>query len=174
MRPIAAQGIAADAWDSDSFVSKYGSVSTAYDLSGEPRVRNGRPDIGALESDPKPWYAKLLDGRGRNISVTEADNMITNIADGVTLQDGMALSLGWTSLVSGATRSGHVRVTGGGTLTVTKDGAPYATYTEEDGAVAFSFEPEGNDVAMSFSFAGDGSADVYSFKSTTGIMLLIR
>ena len=174
-RPVIGDNPAIDSWDADNFEAFAAArLSTGKDLSGEPRVRNGRIDIGALESDPKPWYAKLLDGRGRDISVTEADNMITNIADGVTLQDGMALSLEWTSLVSGATRVGHVRVTGGGTLTVTKDGTPYATYTELDGEAEFSFEPEGNGVAMSFSFSGEGSADVYSFKSATGVMLLIR
>lgn len=174
LRPIAGQEIAVDGWDPDSFANKYGSVSTEFDISGEPRVRNGRPDIGALESDPKPWYAKLLDGKGRNITVTEADNMVTNIANGVTLQDGMAVSLTWASPVADAVRTGHVRVAGEGSLTVTKDGAPYATYTEADGEVEFSFAATGNSAALNFSFEGEGSADVYAFSSPMGMMLILK
>ena len=174
LRPIAGQEIAVDGWDPDSFANKYGSVSTEFDISGEPRVRNGRPDIGALESDPKSWYGKLLDGKGRNITVTEADNMATNIANGVTLQDGMAISIDWNSSTDGVPRFGNVRVTGDGTLTVVKDGAPYATYTSEDGEKEFSFIPVGADVSMTFSFAGEGSADVFGFSAPTGTLLLIK
>ena len=175
LRPISFEGNPAfDGWDYTSLTSKYGSVSYEFDLSGEPRVRNGRPDIGALESDPKPWYAKLLDGKGKNITVTEADGMITNIAHGVTLQDGMAMSLTWTNPPNGATCTGHIRVTGDGTLTMTKDGAPYATYAETDGDVEFSLAPAGRDVALSFAFEGEGSADVHSFRMYVGMMFTIR
>ena len=166
---------AVDAWGAENFAAFAATrLSTGKDLSGEPRIRNGRCDIGALESDPKPWYAKLLDGKGRNITVTEADNMITNIADGVTLQDGMAMSLTWTDPPNGATCTGRIRVTGGGTLTVTKDGAPYATYAETDGEVEFCFAPEGRDVALSFAFEGEGSADVHAFRMYVGMTFTIR
>ena len=175
LRPIAFQGNPAfDGWDSDSLAAKYGSVSHDYDLSGEARVKNGRPDIGALESDPKPLYGKLLDGKGRYITVTDADVGVTNIVNGVTLQDGMALSLTWTIGAEGAPRMGHVCVTGGGTLTVTKDGEPYATYTAEDGEVEFSFSPPGRSAVMNFAFAGEGSADVFDFSATVGTLLFIR
>ena len=175
LRPIAGQNPAVDAGSLD-VISTYAPKLLPYDvdISGEPRVRNGRIDIGALESDPKPWYGKLLDGKGRNITVTAADNMVTNIANGVTLQDGMALSLTWTIGAEGAPRMGHVRVTGGGTLTVTKDGEPYATYTAEDGEVEFSFSPSGRSTVMNFAFAGEGSADVFDFSATVGTLLFIR
>lgn len=175
LRPIAGKCIAADAWDAADFET-YASarLSTGFDLSGAPRARNGRIDIGALESDPKPWYGKLLDGKGKCITVTEADAAVTNIASGVTLQDGMAVSLTWSSAADDALRTGHVRVTGEGTLTVTKDGEPYATYTEADGEVEFSFAATGRSAALQFSFAGEGAADVYSFSSPIGTMLPLR
>ena len=165
---------AVDGWDAASLASKYGSVSKDFDLSGEPRILNGRPDIGALESDPKPLFAKVLDGKGRYLAVTEADVGVTNIANGVTLQDGMSLSLVWSCPVAGAPRFGHVSVTGEGTLTVTKDGAPFATYTSEDGEKEFSFMPVGADVSMTFSFSGEGSADVFGFSAPLGTILLIK
>ena len=149
-------------------------LSTGKDLYGEPRMRNGRYDIGALESDPKPWYGKLLDGKGKYVTVTEADNMVTNIANGVTLQDGMAVSLTWSSVADDAIRMGHVRVAGEGTLTLMKDGEPYATYTEADGEVEFSFAATGNSAALNFSFEGEGSADVYAFSSPMGMMLILK
>ena len=177
LRPVAGKNLAVDAGSLD-VLSTYAPKLSPYDIdiSGEPRVRNGRIDIGALESDPKPWYAKLLDGKGRNITVTEADNMITNIADGVTLQDGMSMSLTWTSRTNGATRTGRVRVTGTGTLTVTKDGEsePYATYTEANGDVEFRFAVEGHDVTLVFSFDGEGSADVHAFYIPVGTTFMIR
>ena len=175
LRPIAGQNDAVDAWDNAQFTSKSGTVlPTDYDISGAPRIRNGRIDIGALESDPKPWYGKLLDGKGKYVTVTEADNMVTNIANGVTLQDGMAVSLTWASVADDAIRMGHVRVTGEGTLTLMKDGEPYATYTEADGEVEFSFAATGKSAALVFSFEGEGSADVYSFSSPIGTMLILK
>ena len=175
LRPTAFQGNPAfDGWDSDSLAAKYGSVSHDYDLSGEARVKNGRPDIGALESDPKPLYGKLLDGKGRQIVVTDADVGVTNIANGVTLQDGMSVALTWTAPADGVPRTGHVCVSGSGTLTVTVDGEPYATYTAEDGEVEFSFAPAGRSASMGFSFAGEGSADVYGFSAVAGTVILLR
>ena len=165
---------AVDGWDAASLASKYGSVSRDFDLSGETRILNGRPDIGALESDPKPLFAKVLDGKGRYLAVTEADVGVTNIANGVTLQDGMSLSLVWSCPVAGAPRFGHVSVTGEGTLTATKDGAPFATYTSEDGEVEFDFAPEGRSAELVFSFAGEGSADIYSFKVPLGVLLMVK
>ena len=154
-RPIIGDNPAVDAWDADNFVAFAATrLSTGKDLSGEPRIRNGRYDIGALESDPKPWYATLLDGKGRNITVTEVDNMVTNIANGVTLQDGMAMSLAWTDPPNGATCTGRIRVTGG--------------------EVEFCFAPSGRDVALSFAFEGEGSADVHSFRMYVGMMFTIR
>lgn len=176
LRPIpGVTNLVVDAWNGDDFAT-YASarLSTGKDLTGAPRIRNGRIDIGALESDPKPWYGKLLDGKGRHVAVMEADNMVTNIANGVTLQDGMAVSLTWSSAADDALRTGHVRVTGEGTLTVTKDGEPYATYTEADGEVEFSFAATGRSAAMQFSFAGEGAADVYSFSSPIGTLMLLK
>ena len=175
LRPIAGRGVAVDAWDAENFRTFAATVlSTGKDLSGETRVRNGVADIGALESDPKPWYAELLDGKGRDITVAEADGGVTNIANGVTLQDGMSMSLTWSSTRAGATRTGRVCVTGGGTLTMTKDGEPYATYTETDGEVEFCFAATGCDVGLAFSFEGDGSADVHTFHIPVGLMFTVR
>ena len=175
LRPIAFQGNPAfDGWDSDALATKYGSISHDYDLSGEARVKNGRPDIGALESDPKPLYGKLLDGKGRQIVVTDADVGVTNIVNGVTLQDGMSVALTWTVPADGVPCTGHVCVSGGGTLTVTVDGEPYATYTAENGEVEFSFAPAGFSASMEFAFAGEGSADVYGFSAKIGALILLR
>lgn len=176
LRPVVRESNPAmDGWDNDSFASYASYISPdGKDISGEPRVRNGRVDIGALESDPKPWYAQLLDGKGRNITVTAADNMVTNIANGVTLQDGMSVALTWTVPADGVPRMGHICVSGGGTLTVTVDGEPYATYTAEDGEVEFSFAPAGRSASMEFSFAGEGSADVFDFSAPTGLAIFFK
>ena len=175
LRPIAGKNPAVDAGSLD-VISTYAPKLSPYtvDISGEPRVRNGRVDIGALESDPKPWYGKLLDGKGRNITVTAADNMVTNVANGVTLQDGMSVALTWTVPADGVVHTGHVRVTGGGTLTVTLDGEPFATYAEGDGAAEFRFVPTGRGASMEFSFAGEGSADVFDFSAPTGLAIFFK
>ena len=175
LRPIAGNNPAVDAGALD-VISTYAPKLSPYtvDISGEPRVRNGRVDIGALESDPKPWYAKLLDGKGKNITVSVADNMVSNIANGVTLQDGVSVALTWTVPVDGVPRTGHVSVIGGGTLTVTVDGEPYATYAAEDGNAEFRFVPTGRSASMEFSFAGEGSADVFDFSAPIGLAIFFK
>ena len=177
MRPIAFQGNPAfDGWDSDSLATKYGSVSHDYDLSGEARVKNGRPDIGALESDPKPLFAKLLDGKGRRIVVSEADVGVTNIANGVCLHGGEAVSLTWSTLANrSAKRSGGVMVEGGGTLTVAVGGETYATFTEADGETEFVLPASvESPTDIVFSFEGEGSAFVYGFQVENGTAISVR
>ena len=177
LRPIAFQeNPAFDGWDCDSLAAKYGSILYDYDLSGEPRVRNGQPDIGALESDPKPLYAKLLDGKGRRIVVSGADGGVTNIANGVCLHGGEAVSLTWSTKDDrAAKRHGGVRVEGEGTLTVTVGGETYATFTEADGETEFSLPASvASPTDIAFSFEGEGCAFVYGFMIESGMSLSIR
>ncbi|MBQ3343255.1 MAG: hypothetical protein IJI35_01845 [Kiritimatiellae bacterium] len=157
----------------------YDAVNGDFRLSpGTPAVGGGLTEFLSLISLPEGISA-YKDYAGNDIdpeSETCDPGCIQGavVANGVTLQDGMSISIDWKCPVAGVARFGSVRVTGEGTLTVTRDGVPFATYTSEDGEKEFSFMPAGTDVSMTFSFVGEGSADVFGFSAQFGTLLLIK
>lgn len=139
------------------------------DCGGVPRILNGgRFDIGALEYDWRVDYGKLLGGR---VTVTDVTSNVVAADDGVVVPEG-ALALDWAS--KGYPLTFKAQVTGGGTLTVTKDGEPFATLTETDEPQAFRVTEPSDVSAFAFAFSGDGSAKLSGFRREVGMLLLVR
>ena len=77
---------------------------------------------------------------------------------------GEALSLVWGEAARPGVRRGTVKVTGEGTLTLTRNGVA-ALAIPPDGIEAFAF---------TFAFEGEGSADLYGFSAKVGAVFSIR
>ena len=156
-----------------------GKLPVDKDISGFQRVMNGKADCGALEADWRGEYAKLLNGSGRRITVTEATSaVITNAVGGVSsiaLGDGESFGLEWWNSMPFAKRGGKVSVTGVGTLTILRNGAKFAAYDAAGTPAEFTV-PVGGDEAFdfTFSFAGEGSADIYGLTAAKGSLFTIR
>lgn len=139
------------------------------DCGGVPRILNGgRIDVGAMEYDWRVDYGKLLGGR---VTVTDVTSNVVAADDGVVVPEG-ALALDWAS--KGNSLTFKAQVTGGGTLTVTKDGEPFATLTETDEPQAFRVAEPSDVSAFAFAFSGDGSAKLSGFRREVGMLLLVR
>ena len=147
------------------------------DVYGGQRVYNGKIDIGAVEADWRPAYAKLLDGRGSRIQVGEAaPGVTTNGVDGaaaVELHGGEAVSMAWSRPRGAAPRRGKVLVTGAGTLSMTHGGEAYATFTATGGAAEFEVPAAWLDT-FTFAFEGEGAAELYGFSSPIGATISFR
>jgi hypothetical protein len=180
LRPIVGRNAAVDRGSVESLTTNTkGLLPFDVDALGFQRVMNGTIDVGALEGDWRPMYAKLLDGRGTYLQVTAADSgVFTNDVDGVAsveLHGGEALSLVWGEATRPGVRRGTVKVTGEGTLTLTRNGAEFATFTAADGAAALAIPPDGIEAfAFTFAFEGEGSADLYGFSAKVGAVFSIR
>ena len=145
-------------------------------LNGVLRGLGGSVDAGAFEFDWLLRFAEDLGGKG--IVVTEADNSVFENHDGLVEIPSGGLALTWTPTQRQAMNcpcSFKVNVTGTGTLTVTKDGAAFATYTQGvhdvnfsgSGTMAFTFayEPGENDA---------GGAVLSGFAANIGTVLILR
>ena len=180
LRPIVGRNAAVDRGSVEALTTHTkGLLPFDVDALGFQRVMNGTIDVGALEGDWRPMYAKLLDGRGTYLQVTAADSgVFTNDVDGVAsveLHGGEALSLVWGEATRPGVRRGTVKVTGEGTLTLTRNGAEFATFTAADGAAALTIPPDGIEAfAFTFAFEGEGSADLYGFSAKVGAVFSIR
>ena len=147
------------------------------DVYGGPRIYNGTIDIGAVEADWRPTYAKLLNATSRRLQVAAADSGVcTNDVGGVAavvLHDGEELALTWSKSQRSAPRCGKVRVTGAGTLALTHGGETFATFTAADGVAEFTLPAAWLD-AFAFAFDGEGSADLFGFAAPVGTALSFR
>ena len=180
LRPIVGRNAAVDRGSAEALSQHSGGlIPSETDALYFPRVINGKMDVGALEGDWRPMYAKLLDGKGTHLAVDEASSgVVTNDVGGVAaveLHGGEALSLTWGTAANPAVRRGFVKVAGEGTLTVTLNGAPFGAYTVTDGAAEFAVPAVGLDAfAFTFAFDGEGVADLYGFSAKIGSVLSIR
>jgi len=150
------------------------TVRDETDVYGVQRVFNGARDLGALDADWRPRYAKTLGGRG--ITVAAADPSVTEADGAVRIPEG-SLELSWRTPEDRLlTHFMGLAVTGDGTLSVGKDGMPLAEVTGETSGV-HRFRASGT-AAMSFAFAPGDSAEEYAeiggFSAPIGTMVSIR
>ena len=147
------------------------------DLAGGQRVYNGRVDIGCHEYDWRPAFASAL-GKGAGVAVAAAGPDVVAPADGgLEIADG-ALDVVWGKKASGASYRFTAEVTGAGTLTVTLNGEPFATFTAADGVqdLKFTSPVAPNSLTFAYAAAGDdtGAARLYGFAHEQGTLLLFR
>ena len=145
-------------------------------LNGVPRGLGGGVDAGAFEFDWLPRFAQDLGGKG--LAVTDVDNAVFENGDGLVEIPSGAISVDWTPASSPTVSCPCIfkaKVTGTGTLTVTKDGEPFDTYTQGEHevhffgsgtiALAFAYEPGENDL---------GGAVLSDFSANVGTVLILR
>ena len=178
LRPIVGRNAAVDRGSLEALATHTkGLLPSEVDALGFQRVMNGTVDVGALEGDWRPMYAKLLDGKGRRLQITAADpGVCTNDVGGVAavvLHDGEDLSFAWSMSKRSAPRRGKVRVTGTGTLALTHNGETFATFTAADGVTEFTLPAAWLD-ALAFAFDGEGSADLFGFAAPVGTAVSFR
>ena len=146
------------------------------DLAGGQRVYNGAMDIGCYEHDWRPKYAADL---GKGVTVASASPEVYEGAGGVVTLPGGSLEAGWSN-ASGKKRgySGTMRVTGTGTLTVTRNGEAFKTVTSADGEQTFQFFSTAALEELAFAYApgenDDGAALLSGFAIGNGFMVILR
>ena len=152
-RPVQGANAGIDMLDADTLPVGFPSGG---DLSGGQRVYNGKMDIGCLECDWRPTYSADIDGR--HFAVTSATPNAVHGANGVLLPAGGALDGVWTW--SGLNNMQmNVSVTGGGTLTVSRNGEAVATVTAADGPTEVKATPSSATDSWSFAYAATGDED---------------
>lgn len=163
-RPVVGACAAVDAGD-DALNSAY--VGKA-DLLGGARVSNVRLDIGALEGDWRPVFARAI--RRSRVTVSEASPAVTTNAEGkVVLTAGARLA----AVVQGPAESRYrlrVRVPDGGTLTVTAGGESTVCTADAEIGLAVSDGP----CAFTLSYAGAGGAVIDELKREGGLVFVVR
>ena len=146
------------------------------DLAGGQRVYNGAMDIGCFEFDWRPKYAADL---GKGVAVASASPKVFEGVGGVVTLPGGSLEAGWSN-AAGKQRgySGTMRVTGNGTLTVTRNGEAFKTVTSADGEQTFQFFSSAAQEELAFAYApgeGDtGAALLSSFAASQGLTIILR
>lgn len=140
------------------------------DFAGGQRVYNGAMDVGAGECDWRGRYATVLGG-GSRFAVTAATTNVTEVATGVQLTDGQALTSTFRSLsASGGVSEWQIARTGAGTLTVSVNGgAP-----EVVDADVYRPQLAAGENVFAFAYAGDGVAVLRRFAHHDGTVLTFR
>ena len=167
-----AGSVAIDAGDMSQTPASLGDT----DLAGGQRVYNGAMDIGCYEHDWRPKYAADL---GKGVTVASASPDVYEGAGGVVTLPGGSLEAGWSN-ASGKKRgySGAMRVTGTGTLTVTRNGEAFKTVTSADGEQTFQFFSSAALEELAFAYApgenDDGAAHLSGFAIGNGFMVILR
>ena len=167
-RPVIGENAAIDAIP---LAADGDSIRGVKDASGAQRVFNGARDLGALEADWRPRYAKTLGGR--RIEVTAADPAVVETAGAVRIPEG-SVELVWrTPEGREIPHAMGMTVSGGGTLSVDKDGTAFAAVTEAASGVR-TFNAAGA-VTLRFSYAADdaaaGYAELSGFSAPLGFVL---
>ena len=171
-RPVIGSCIAVDAADAAYYPEELAGVR---DCLGNQRVWNGGMDIGAVEADWRPVYARDL--RPGRLEVAEASSGVTETAEkGVRLADGDTLTVSIPATASGKTRMGvSVYASGNGVLSVMQDGSSAWTVDLSGGVqrIPFSIAPAGSTLVVSFAGAG-AYADLIQISRESGSCISIR
>lgn len=148
------------------------------DAYGGQRIYNGAMDIGAVEGDWRPVYAK--DIRRSQLAVEAASPNVIDHGDGiVTLNGASTLSAVWANpRHKPGDRMVTMKVTGNGTLTVKLNGEAVKEVTAATADPTFTF---GNALAsntLDFEYVpgeGDtGHAEILNAKSLSGSLIFLR
>jgi len=174
-RPIVGSSIAIDAADPAP-----GACPTEVDLTGMQRIYNGCADIGAMEGDWRPSFAKDI-AHSPRFKVLEAGPQVTESGEKtVRLASGEQMEAFWQG-VSGrqVPTTLTVRVTGTGTLTVMQEsGTVLREITAADGVCKIPFKVPSAGVGINLSYAmvdGDvGYAEVLASKGDLGMVISYR
>ena len=167
-----AGSVAIDAGDASLTPASLGDT----DLAGGQRVYNGAMDIGCFEFDWRPKYAAIL---GKGLAVTAASPEVYAVGESAVAVPSGSLETGWSN-ATGKKRgyTGTMRVTGNGTLTVTRNGEAFRTVTSADGEQAFQFFSTAALEELLFAYApgenDDGAALLSGFALGDGFMLILR
>ena len=144
------------------------------DHVGGRRVLNGAIDIGAYEYDWGVSWAKVL---GNRITIDDMPSDAALVGDRLVFADGV-VSMTWERGGVKAPYIFNVRVTGGGSLTVTVNGETVGVYTSADGARELRFASALPANALQFVYApgeGDvGGAELYGFSHAGGFSISLR
>ena len=147
------------------------------DASGKQRVYNNALDIGALEGDYRPEFAKAM-GDGRRITVKSADPTVRLVEGGVAISTG-SLEATWSSAAGRRVDySFNAAVSGGGSLTAAANGVTNVI-DAASGATTVSFSSDRAENSLSFSFNPDaeapgGFAVLSNFARRLGIILIVQ
>lgn len=152
----------------------------AADLGGDARVANGVADVGCFEADWRGVYAAIL---GAKCEVTSASpNVVAAVGGSVVSMNGAGeLACVLRPRGGAGARSDyemHVRVLGGGMLTVTLNGSELAAVTASDGDRMLGFSSALAENAVTFTYepgeGEDAGAEVFGFRRSGGIMIIVQ
>ena len=171
--PVIGSCIAVDGADATFYPS---GLAGDRDCLGRQRVWNGRMDIGAVEADWRPVYARDL--RPSRLTVDEASPaVVETVAKAVRLVDGAQLRTSLPASSSGAKRHFiSVRVFGTGTITIKANDATVWTVVAADGDRRIQFMRAGEESQLGFDFAGNGNsyAEIYRIGVDAGSCISFR
>lgn len=142
------------------------------DLLGGQRVYNGARDVGALEADWRPVYAKDISGRLAVLSASP--NVVETESNLVRLVDSTSLSAALrTPNAAGRAALVRVAVTGDGTLSVCVNGETADTLSAGESVVRLPLAGTGLE-EISFAYSGNGHADIGRMSLENGFRVILR
>ncbi len=164
-RPLAGN-VAID--KADASLSSFGEER---DLLGGQRVYNGVRDVGALESDWRPVYAKDISGR---LAVSASSPNVVETESGlVRLVDSASLLATLRTPNAGRAALVRIAVSGGGSLVIRVNGETEHTLTAGDSVVRMPLSGTGSE-EIAFAYSGDGFADIGRMSLENGFRLILR
>ena len=171
LRPVIGANVAVDCGK----VADATHTPLDFDADGVPRIMNGgRIDIGALEGEWRPVYAKDLSKSGK-FAVVSADPSVQE-SDGktVAIPDAASVQVRWTNASDETVPySFAVDIPEGGVLTVLLNGDPLQTVSTP-GRTTVRFANDLSENLLSFAYAGTGAAELVSTRREIGMALMIR
>ena len=173
-RPVIGSNAAIDTGNSTLIASQ---INDGLDISGLQRVMNGEMDIGAMEADWRPVYARYIGGK--SLSVTNVSpEVYANASKEVCLPSG---EIG--GVVSGSSLRSHkftvvFRVTGTGTFNIYLDGTLAGSYVFSEDTQNATFMRSTDSFGMRLEYvpgAGDtGMAIVSEARLAAGTCIHLR
>ena len=140
------------------------------DVAGNPRVLNGRVDVGAYEYDWRVDYSQALAKRRVVVTDVPANAMLAN--GRLTWTDAEPVNVEWASGGFDAPYEFTVTVAGVGTLTVLLNGGTLGTYGA--GTQTLKFESAAEINRLTFVLEGEGTVALSDFIHKFGLAVIVR